>query len=306
MTLHALVLGSAAGGGFPQWNCGCLNCVGVRQGRPGLRARTQDSVAMSADGQSWWLLNASPDVLRQVQENRALWPQRLRHSPIAGVVLTNGDLDHVLGLLQLRESQPLTLYATPRVLSGLSQNAALRTLQRFEGQLRQRALPLSEELELLGADGSSSGLFVTATAVPGKPPLHLTQLFEPSPEDNVALRLRAESSASLVYASAIANAATAQAALGGCDTLLLDGTFWSEDELPELGVRMGPARSMAHQPIGGAAGSLRALGSLGVRRRIYTHLNNTNPVLDEASAERQEVEAAGWEVATDGLRLHIE
>lgn len=306
MTLHALVLGSAAGGGFPQWNCGCSNCIGARQGLPSFRARTQDSLAVSADGQAWWLLNASPDVLRQVQETPALWPRDLRHSPIAGVVLTNGDLDHVLGLLQLRESQPLALYATPRVLSGLSQNAAFGTLQRFEGQLRQRALPLAEELELRGVDGASSGLFVTATAVPGKPPLHLVNRFEPSAEDNVALRLRTESSASLVYASAIADAGAAHAALEGCDTLLLDGTFWSEDELPELGVRMGPARSMAHQPIGGAFGSLEALRSLDVRRRIYTHLNNTNPVLDEASGERRAVEAAGWEVAVDGLTLRVD
>src|SRR5690606_21326512 len=135
MTLHVLVLGSAAGGGFPQWNCGCAQCVGVRLGKDGLQGRSQDSVAVSADGEHWFLLNASPDVLRQVQENRQLWPRHARHSPIQGVVLTNGDLDHILGLFQLRESQPFALYATARVWSGLRENAAIRTLERFEGQL---------------------------------------------------------------------------------------------------------------------------------------------------------------------------
>lgn len=306
MTLHALVLGSAAGGGFPQWNCGCQNCRGVREARPGLRARTQDSVAVSADGQSWFLLNASPDVLRQAQDRRELWPRNLRDSPIRGVVLTNGDLDHVLGLLQLRESQPLTLYATERVLAGLRENAALRTLERFEGQLRRHVLRLGETCELQGADGAPSGVFVTADAVAGKPPLHLVGLYEPSPEDNVALQVRTARSGRLVYASAIADARAALPLFRGCAALLLDGTFWSEEELPGLGVRMGPARSMAHQPVGGSDGSLLALRDLDARRRIFTHVNNTNPLLDETSTERRQAEAAGWEVATDGLSLRLD
>ncbi|MDF3065240.1 MAG: hypothetical protein K0R38_841 [Polyangiaceae bacterium] len=306
MTLHVLVLGSAAGGGFPQWNCGCQNCQGVRLGRNGLRARTQDSVAVSADGESWFLLNASPDVLRQTQAHRPLWPRSLRDSPIRGVILTNGDLDHVLGLLSLRESQPLTLYATERVLEGLRENAALRTLERFEGQLRRHVLALGKSGELCSADGTASGLFVTAEAVPGKPPLHLEGLYEPSAEDNVALRIRTARSGSLVYASAIADAGAARPLFEGAAALLLDGTFWSEEELPELGVRMGPARSMAHQPVGGPGGSLEALRDLSVPRRIFTHVNNTNPLLNETSAQRALALAAGWEVATDGLVLRLE
>ncbi len=305
MTLQALVLGSAAGGGFPQWNCGCSNCQGARAGRAGLAPRTQDSVAVSADGQRWFLLNASPDVLRQVQERPQLWPRALRDSPIGGVVLTNGDLDHVLGLLQLRESQPLALYATERVLAGLQENAALRTLERFEGQLQRRPMKLEGEQELCGADGTPSGVFVTAHAVAGKPPLHLMSSYAPSVEDNIALRVRTHQSGTLLYASAIADAQTAQPLFEGCSALLLDGTFWSEEELPDLGVRMGPARSMAHQPVGGPAGSLQALRSLDAARRIYTHLNNTNPLLDERSPERAQVLSAGWEIATDGLLLRI-
>lgn len=306
MTLHVLVLGSAAGGGFPQWNCGCRNCAGARKGDPSLRARTQDSLAVSSDGERWFLLNASPDVLRQVQIHPELWPQSLRHSPISGVVLANGDLDHVLGLFQLRESQSLTLHATTRVQAGLRENAALRTLERFDGHTRWRTLELETNLELVHADGEPSGIFVTAHAVSGKPPLHLMTYFEPSPEDNVALRVRDADGQSLVYASAVADARTALPALENCQALLLDGTFWSENELPELGVRMGPARSMAHQPISGSAGSLEALRQLTVGRRIYTHINNTNPILDETSPERALVEAAGWEIAFDGMKLLLD
>jgi pyrroloquinoline quinone biosynthesis protein B len=303
MTLHVLVLGSAAGGGLPQWNCGCDNCAAAREGR--LAARTQDSVAVSSDGERWFLLNASPDVLHQARAHRQLWPRSLRQSPILGVVLTNGDLDHVLGLWQLRESQSLSLYATERVLSGLAANAAHRTLQRFEGQLRQAPLLLGDEQELLGPSGEPSGLWVSATAVAGKPPLHLARSHQPSREDNVALRIRAGHGGDLVYASAIADAAGARDALAGCQAVLLDGTFWSEEELPELGVPVGAARSMAHQPIGGPEGTLQALRELAVPRRIYTHVNNTNPVLREASPERMQLEAAGWELAYDGMQLRL-
>jgi len=305
MALHVIVLGSAAGGGFPQWNCGCSNCARVRRGEPGLSPRTQDSLAISADGERWFLLNASPDVLRQIQENRELWPNQLRHSPIQGVVLSNGDLDHVLGLLQLREAQRFSLYATARVQAGLRENVMLRTLQRFEGHVRWQTLPLAERCELNHADGSPSGISVTTSPVAGKPPLHLMDSFEPSAEDNVALRFDA-GGGSFVYASAVADAGAARALLDDCSVLLMDGTFWSEDELPGLGVAMGPAKSMAHQPMSGPAGSLQALASSRVRRRIYTHINNTNPVLDEASVERALVMAAGWEVAVDGLRLRID
>lgn len=306
MTLHVLVLGSAAGGGFPQWNCGCNNCVSVRAGQAGFRTRTQDALAVSTDRSSWYLLNASPDIASQVQANPALWPRQLRDSPIRGVVLTNGDLDHVLGLFQLRESQPLSVYATRRVQAGLRENAALRTLQRFEGQLRFHDLELGTSCELSSAEGERSGIFVTPHAVPGKPPLHLMQVFEPSPEDNVALRLRTATSREVVYASAISDARGSLPVLSDCAALFLDGTFWSEDELPDLGVKVGSARSMAHQPISGPNGSHAALRHLDVPRRIYTHINNTNPLLDANSPQHAELVSSGWEVATDGLQLSID
>jgi pyrroloquinoline quinone biosynthesis protein B len=306
VTLRVLVLGSAAGGGFPQWNCGCRNCVAVRQGKPGWRARTQDSLAVSADGDNWWLLNASPDVLTQIQATPELWPRQLRHSPIAGVVLTNGDLDHVLGLLLLRESQPLSVYATARVLEGLHQNVALRTLQRFPGHVRFRPLELSQPVELADADERGSGIEVLPFPLPGKPPLHLMQAFAPSAEDNLGLSVseRGPASPSLVYASAAASLDDLSP-FQRADALFIDGTFWSEQELPALGVPTGPARTMAHLPISGDEGSLRRLAPTSARHRFYTHVNNTNPVLDEASSEHSALLQAGWQVASDGLRLSL-
>jgi pyrroloquinoline quinone biosynthesis protein B len=304
MTLQVLVLGSAAGGGFPQWNCGCNNCVAVRHGQPSWRARTQDSLAVSADGERWWLLNASPDVLTQIQARPELWPRQLRHSPIAGVVLTNGDLDHVLGLLLLRESQKLSVYATPRVVEGLRQNVALRTLERFPDQVRWRSLELQQSTELLEADGAPSGIELLPFALPGKPPLHLMQSFAPSPQDNVGLRVRRRGGRSLVYASAIANLDD-PTPFEDAEALFLDGTFWSEEELPALGVPTGPARSMAHLPISGEEGSLLRVARLAGTYRYYTHINNTNPVLNEASPEHLTLTQAGWEIASDGLRVSI-
>jgi pyrroloquinoline quinone biosynthesis protein B len=302
MVVHVLVLGSAAGGGFPQWNCGCRNCEAIRQGRPGWRARTQDSLAVSADGERWWLLNASPDILAQIQATPALWPRGLRHSPIAGVVLTNGDLDHVLGLLLLRESQPFSLYATSRVIEGLRQNVFLRTLERFPGQVGWRTLELNRTIELLDAREAPSGLEVTPFPLPGKPPLHLMQAYPPSAEDNLGLRLQAPDSSPLVYASAMGGIADPRP-FEHAGAWFVDGTFWSEEELPGLGVPMGPARSMAHLPISGDEGSLRRLASLRVPHRFYTHVNNTNPILDAQSAEHASLRRAGWQVASDGLRL---
>ncbi|HKU43056.1 MAG TPA: MBL fold metallo-hydrolase, partial [Polyangiales bacterium] len=185
------MLGSAAGGGFPQWNCGCDNCRAARSGSGDVWPRTQESVAVSADGDSWFLLNASPEVRAQIESFPALHPRAARHSPIAGVVLTNGDLDHCLGLLSLRESYPLGLYATASVERGFREgNVLFKTLQRFPGQLRFERLKLHESRALLRADGSPSGLWIEAVPVPGKLPIHLEGSGQPSPEDNVGLLIR--------------------------------------------------------------------------------------------------------------------
>jgi len=302
------VLGSAAGGGFPQWNCGCPNCRGVREGSVPARARTQECVALSADGAAWVLLNCSPEIREQLEGVPALHPREPRHSPVAAILLSNGDLDHCLGLLSLRESHPLAVYATDRVRRGFTEgNVLYRTLERFPGQVTWHALKLGREESIGDAHGRPSGLSVEALAVPGKPPVHLERSAPPDPEDNVAFRVRAPGTGRvLAYVSSAAavNDGVRQA-IEGADAVFFDGTFWRSDELPALGLGAKRAEEMAHLPIGGAAGSLAQLAEVRVPRRVYIHVNNTNPVLREDSAERAQVVAAGWEVAWDGMEIRL-
>jgi pyrroloquinoline quinone biosynthesis protein B len=180
------VLGAAAGGGFPQWNCGCPNCRDLRSGALAAAPLTQECVAVSADGERWFLLNASPEIRSQIENNAILHPRGPRHSPIAAILLTNGDLDHCLGLLSLRESHPLVVYATERVRRGFTEgNVLYRTLQRFPEQVTWRTLEADKETELSGVDGQASGLTVTAIPAPGKPPVHLERNAAPDPGENI-------------------------------------------------------------------------------------------------------------------------
>jgi pyrroloquinoline quinone biosynthesis protein B len=301
------VLGSAAGGGFPQWNCGCPNCRGLREGTIRATPRTQESVAVSADGQTWFLLNASPEIRAQIESFPALHPRGPRHSPLQGILLTSGDLDHCLGLLSLRESHPIVVYATERVRQGFIEgNRLYRTLERFTNQVTWRILKLGREEELT-VDGGPSGLTVEARAVPRKPPLHLEGRMAADPEDNVALRIRDTARGSLLaYASGVAAITPAvHEALAAAACIFFDGTFWASDELPALGLGAKRAEEMAHLPIGGPQGSLAMLTGLGAGRRVYIHVNNTNPLLRDDSPERRAAEAAGWEVAHDGLEIAL-
>lgn len=302
------VLGSGAGGGFPQWNCGCPNCRGVRQGEIRAAPRTQDSLAVSEDGEGWFLLNASPEIRQQIESFSPLHPRGPRHSPILAILLTNGDLDHCLGLFSLRESHPVVIYATERVRQGLVEaNVIFRTLQRFPEQVTWRPLKLGREEELVGLDGSPSGLSVLALPVPGKLPVHLETLTPPDPEDNVGLWIRERRTGRLmVYLSGVASVDDRlRQALEGTDCLFFDGTFWSSDELVRLGLSTKRAEDMAHIPVGGPAGSLARLSGLTADRKIYTHINNTNPILVEDTPERHAVERAGWEVAMDGMEVRL-
>jgi len=302
------VLGSAAGGGFPQWNCGCPNCAGVRRGVVRATPRTQESIAVSADGHDWFLLNASPEIRSQIEGFAALHPRARRDSPIAGILLTNGDLDHCLGLLSLRESQPLAVYATERVHAGfVEHNALYATLQRFAGQVTWHPLHPGRVQELLLGDGRGSGLRVEPIAVAGQPPLHLRKRFEPSAEDNIGLRIFAPASpVALLYLSGVAGPTRALLdALESATCIFFDGTFWTSDELIALGLGERRAEDMAHWPIGGPQGSLAALTHLRAGRKFFIHVNNTNPILRDDSPERAAVTAAGWEVAHDGLELQI-
>lgn len=293
MPAKLTILGSAAGGAFPQWNCGCPQCTRARAART--PRRTQDSIGITA---APLLVNASPDVLAQWEYWRPFDLGAGRTRTPLHVALTNGDLDHVLGLFSLRENQPLVVHSTAAVRDGLlSRNALFRTLQRFPGQLTWEIMELDRELSL----GNLADLRITPRPMPGKLPIHLEGLATPSLEDNVALWIRS-GDATIVYASAVAQLED-PTLFDGADVLLFDGTFWTEDELIRLGVGTSRAKDMAHLPISGATGSMARLANAKVGRKIYTHINNTNPILDASSPERREVEAAGWEVACDGMEI---
>jgi pyrroloquinoline quinone biosynthesis protein B len=245
--------------------------------------------------------------LRQIERFDALWPRSSRDTPIGAIALTNGDLDHVLGLLSLREAQPLRVLASSTVRAGLvERNAMLRTLARTSDQVEWIPLPLGQEVRL-----DDVGLGLTALAVPGKLPVHLMGVTTPSPEDNIALRLRELSSVSashgriptVLIATSVGILDDVEALAEGADAIFFDGTFWSEDELVTQGLGHARARDMAHAPVGGDDGSLARLAGIRASRRIYTHINNTNPMLRDGSPERTQVERAGWEVAFDGLEV---
>jgi pyrroloquinoline quinone biosynthesis protein B len=302
------VLGAAAGGGFPQWNCGCANCRDARSGNPDTTPQTQECVAISADGERWILLNASPEIRAQIESCPALHPRAPRHSPIAAVVLTNGDLDHTLGLLCLRESHPLLVYATERVRRGfVDGNVLYRTLERFPGQVTWQSLPLGQEAALLDVENKPIGLSVEAVAAPGKPPVHLEGLAAPDPGENIGVVIHEPAtSRRLAYFSAAAGLTPAmRQAIDRADCLFFDGTFWSGDELVALGLGTKRAEDMAHLPVGGAEGSLELLAGARAPRRLYIHINNTNPLLRAHSRERVEAEARGWEIARDGMEFAL-
>src|SRR3954447_6867469 len=200
------ILGSGAGGGVPQWNCGCANCRAVRAGSPTIRARTQDSIVVSAENDAWVLCNASPDIRQQIESFSELHPKAARHSPIAAIVLTNGDLDHVLGLFSLRESYPLVVYATEGVWRGLvDHNALMRTLRRFEGQVTWRPLVPGVETPIADVRNESTGLYISARPVKGKSPVHLEGVLDNSPQQNVGLWLRDSKGRRAAYVSAVAS-----------------------------------------------------------------------------------------------------
>jgi pyrroloquinoline quinone biosynthesis protein B len=249
----------------------------------------------------WHLINASPDILKQIQDNAPLHPRSPRHSPIHSVLLTNGDLDHVLGLFSLRESWPLVLYATLAVRRGLEDgNVICRTLHRFPEQAVWRDLELGREVVV------EPGLTVEARAAQGKLPVHLMASSSPSPEDNVSLWIRdARTKRTAVYMGATSSADGVEAEVRGVDCLFFDGTFWSSDELVKLGLSQARAEDMAHLPIGGPEGSLARLAGAALPNKIFTHINNSNPILVEGSPEHRAIRAAGWQVAYDGMEVSL-
>jgi pyrroloquinoline quinone biosynthesis protein B len=297
------VLGSAAGGGFPQANCNCRNCADVRAGRPGLRARTQSSLAVSRNGERWVLLNASPDLRQQIAATPELAPRPNRgprSSPIAAVVLTNGDVDHMAGLLSLREGLPFTLYASARVLEALAANSIFNVLA--PQAVPRMALPLGQAIEMPG------GLTVEAYPVPGKVALYLEQA---APDlgtregDSIGLQISDPATGAAFHdipGCAAVDAALASR-LAGAPLVLFDGTLYTDEEMIAQGLSDKTGRRMGHISMSGAQGSIAAFEALGVKRRIYVHMNNSNPVLRDDSPERAQVERAGWEIAFDGMEI---
>lgn len=303
------VLGSAAGGGFPQWNCACRNCSDVREGVPGLAARSQSSLAVSADGENWCLLNASPDLRAQIGSFAALTPSieyGVRFSPLKSVILTNADVDHVAGLLHLREGQPFHLYASERVLAVVAANPIFGVLAG--GVVARTILKSGTCFEPAGCPGLAVEMF----AVPGKIALYLEDGaagsdFGSGECDVVGLKLMDRATGS--FACYIPGCAEVNAGLidhiEGAAALLFDGTLFTDDEMIAQGLSPKTGRRMGHISISGEDGSIARLAGVDAGRRIFIHLNNSNPVLREASPERQSVESAGWEVAYDGMELSL-
>jgi pyrroloquinoline quinone biosynthesis protein B len=307
--LRAIVLGSAAGGGFPQWNSNAPACRRARHNDSGALPRTQASLAVTANERDWFILNASPDLRLQIEATPALHPQReLRSSPIAGVVLSGGDVDAVAGLLHLRERHSFSVYAPERVLAVLDDNPIFGVLA--PDCVARVALPLGRSIPLAGAAGDSS-LAVEAYAVPGKVPLYREgENFDPTPSesgDTIGLALTETATGKCLHF--IPGCATVNGRLrerlAGSALVFFDGTLWQDDEMIRMGVGAKTGGRMGHISMSGEDGAIAAFRDLGVRRRIFLHINNSNPVLLADSSERREAEAAGWEIAYDGMEVRL-
>jgi pyrroloquinoline quinone biosynthesis protein B len=312
--MRVKIVGSAAGGGFPQWNCADRLNTLARAGADGLRPRTQSCVTVSANGRDWVIINASPDLPRQIAQTPELRPLPegpSRSSPIVAVLLTSAEVDHVAGLLSLRERQPFSLYATARVLDTLEANPIFNVLDR--AIVPRRAVPEPGELEICDADGVGTGVRIETFTVCGKTALYLerdsmsaTDLAS-SAGETIAVRLiDSKAAASLFYIPACAHIDnTLQARLAGAACVLFDGTLYTENEMIAAGVGKKTAARMGHLAMSGKNGAIAGLADVPISRRIFIHINNTNPVLDEHSAERRAVNAAGWEIAEDGMEISL-
>ena len=298
MTFRARILGAAAGGGLPQWNCGCENCNLARAGT--IPAQTQSSIAISADGTDWTLFNASPDIRQQLLQTPELHPTGLRDVPIRGVLLTNGDIDHIAGLLTLREQQPFTLYATSGIHEVLRENSIFNALAPHV--VTRETVTLDTKVAL------APGLDATLFAVPGKVPLFQegeTVVTDLEAETTVGVEIRT-GDARIYYIPGCAKVTGRLAdRIRGADMVFFDGTLWRDDEMVTAGLSQKTGQRMGHISMSGPEGSIAALDGLDIGRKIYVHMNNTNPVLRPSSDERREAEAAGWTIGADGMEVTL-
>jgi pyrroloquinoline quinone biosynthesis protein B len=297
--LTAIILGSAAGGGYPQWNCRCPVCRLAWEGDPRVRKRTQASLAVSADGRRWLLLNASPDLRAQLEATPVLQPQGdRRSSPIEAVVLTGAEVDQIAGLLHLRERQPFSIHGTAATLGAIADNPIFGVLA--QDVVERHTVALQEPFSVAGIEAE---LF----AVPGKVPLYLERGDPQTAEEsgaNVGVELRAGGARLVFVPGAAAVTPALMERLARADVVMFDGTLFTDDEMIRNGSGSKTGRRMGHVPIDGMNGSLQALAGLSTRR-LYIHINNTNPILIDGSPERRRVESAGFEVAADGMEIAL-
>ncbi len=300
------VLGSAAGGGFPQWNCNCSNCDGVRRGSIKARARTQSSIAVSDLGVDWILINASPDILTQIKDNPILQPARKpRDSGIAAVVLMDAQIDHVTGLLMLREkSAPLPLYATEQVFADLTTGLPLiHTLAHYCKVERHLITPDDQPFSV----PEVQTLALTPIPLSSKAPPYSPHRNDPHPGDNIGLSIQDKNSGkSAFYAPGLGEIEPqVERAMQQADVLLIDGTFWTDDEMIRLGMSSKRGADMGHLAQSGPGGMIEVLRRYPEKRRILIHINNTNPILREDSEQALELTRHGIEVAFDGMEIEI-
>jgi len=303
--LRVVVLGAAAGGGVPQWNCGCRVCQAARTKRPELQS-TQASIAISADGDHWFLINASPDLRQQLIKAPQLHPApgQLRHSPVAGVILTNGEIDAIAGLLSMREGWPFTIYAHEKVLATLKSNSVFNVLN--EKNVKRQPIEIGQVFEPALPDGSPSGIEVLPFEVTGKSAWYLEgQRIDDRAGDTLGLRIRDRAANKFFYFLAACAEVTddLKSRLRGAPLVFFDGTVWRDDEMIIAGLATKTGRSMGHISMSGQNGAIAALESLGIERKIFLHINNSNPAWLPDSEERKAAERAGWQIPVDGMEI---
>ncbi|MEE2989071.1 MAG: pyrroloquinoline quinone biosynthesis protein PqqB [Planctomycetota bacterium] len=297
------ILGSAAGGGLPQWNCRCSNCQAAREGSTAVRPRSQSSVAISIDDRHWFLLNVSADVRSQLAAFEGLWPppEDLRGTSIAGCLLTDAEIDHTSGLLQLREGCSFRIFSTALVQRWLSDQLPV---QKVLGSFADRPwfpLPLDEELELPLPSGEGSGIHVLAFETGQDQPRYVEEQEADLSGSVIGLSLRTDTEKQLVYAPGLATLnEKLEDAASGADCLLVDGTFWTDTEPVEMGISQRSSLDMGHLPVDGPGGSLQWLAKQDVPHRVYVHINNTNPMLNEQGQAWRTVNDLGIRIAADG------
>jgi pyrroloquinoline quinone biosynthesis protein B len=302
--MHVILLGTAAGGGFPQWNCWCPSCRVARSDPSAAQPRTQSSAALSADGKRWFLLNASPDVREQLTRLPETAAIGIRRVPIEGVVLTDAELDHTLGVVLLREAGHLALYGTAAVIETVECDTRLLPVTRAFADVPVTHLPLGAPVELMTRDGEPSGLTIEAFEVPAGPPRFASaERVGHTVGLTIVDRVRGSTAVFAPGCGALDDGIRAR--LRAADLVLFDGTFWTDDELIRLGIGDRTARQMDHLPVSGPDGSLAELGALPAKHRVYTHINNTNPMLLRHGAERRAVEQRGLLVGADGMTFTI-